>query len=113
MLAHCDSYEHTYPPGSHRGLIRPCNQQPRDVVAVLEGLAKNHESTKSPGASVVEGLIHIRRPRRSRPLSAGCQQTGRHPSTGSDLRARSASSDTIWTAVTALSRGQAESRGVV
>jgi hypothetical protein len=51
VLTNCDSYEHTYPPGSHRGVIRLCNQQPRNVVAVLEGLAKNHDSTNSPGAS--------------------------------------------------------------
>ena len=56
----------TYPPGSHRGviLLRLRDQQPDNVVSVLQGLAKNHDLDELAGCVVVvtEGLIRIRWP---------------------------------------------------
>lgn len=56
----------TYPPGSHRGviLLRLRDQQPDNVVSVLQGLAKNHDLNKLAGSVVVvtEGLVRIRWP---------------------------------------------------
>jgi predicted nuclease of predicted toxin-antitoxin system len=55
-----------YPPGSHRGviLLRLRDQQPGNVVSVLQGLAKNHDLNELAGCVVVvtEGLIRIRWP---------------------------------------------------
>lgn len=55
-----------YPPGSHRGviLLRLRDQQPVNVVSVLEGLAKNHDLDALAGCVVVvtEALVRIRGP---------------------------------------------------
>lgn len=56
----------TYPPGNHRGviLLRLRDQQPDNVVSVLQALAKNHDLDELAGCVVVvtEGLIRIRWP---------------------------------------------------
>lgn len=56
----------TYPPGSHRGviLLRLRDQQPDNVMSVLQRLAKNHDLNELAGCVVVvtEGLIRIRWP---------------------------------------------------
>lgn len=56
----------TYPPGSHRGviLLRLRDQQPDNVVSVLQGLAQNHNLNELAGCVVVvtEGLLRIRWP---------------------------------------------------
>lgn len=55
-----------YPPGSHRGviLLRLRDQQPDNMVSVLQGLARNHDLYELAGCIVVvtEGLIRIRWP---------------------------------------------------
>jgi len=55
-----------YPPGSHRGviLLRLRDQQPANVVALLQDLADNHDLDDLAGCIVVvtEGLVRIRRP---------------------------------------------------
>lgn len=55
-----------YPPSSHRGviLLRLRDQQPDNVVSVLERLAKNHDLDAMAGCVVVvtEGLLRIRGP---------------------------------------------------
>lgn len=55
-----------YPPGSHRGviLLRLRDQQPGNVLSVLQGLAENHDLNEFAGCIVVvtEGLIRIRWP---------------------------------------------------
>jgi predicted nuclease of predicted toxin-antitoxin system len=55
-----------YPPGTHRGviLLRLRDQQPDNVVAVLQRLAENHDLDELAGCVVVvtEGLIRIRWP---------------------------------------------------
>lgn len=55
-----------YPPGSHRGviLLRVRDQQPANVVALLQDLADNHDLDDLAGCIVVvaEGLVRIRRP---------------------------------------------------
>lgn len=56
----------SYPPGSHRGviLLRLRDQQPDNIVSVLQGLAKNHNLDELAGCVVVvtENLIRIRWP---------------------------------------------------
>lgn len=55
-----------YPSGSHRGviLLRLRDQQPDNVVSVLQSLAENHDLDEVASCVVVvtEGLIRIRRP---------------------------------------------------
>ncbi len=55
-----------YPPGSHRGviLLRLRDQQPDNVVSVVQGLATNHNLDELAGCVVVvtEGLVRIRWP---------------------------------------------------
>jgi len=55
-----------YPPGSHRGviLLRLHDQQPDNVVSVLQGMAENHDLNEFAGCIVVvtEGLIRVRSP---------------------------------------------------
>lgn len=55
-----------YPPGSHRGviLLRLRDQQPDNVVSVLQRLAENHDLDELVGCVVVvtERLIRIRWP---------------------------------------------------
>lgn len=57
-----------YPPGSHRGviLLRLRDQQPDNVVSVLQRLAQNHNLDELAGCRVVvtESLIRIRWPDR-------------------------------------------------
>lgn len=56
----------TYPPPSHRGviLLRLRDQQPDNVVSVLQSLAKNYDLDEFSGCVVVvtETLIRIRWP---------------------------------------------------
>lgn len=55
-----------HPPASHRGLIllRLRDQQPDNVVSVLESLAKHHDLNELAGCVVVvtEGFVRIRWP---------------------------------------------------
>ena len=56
----------TYPPRSHRGviLLRLHDQQPANVISVLQRLAEHHSLDDLAGCVVVvtEDLIRIRRP---------------------------------------------------
>jgi predicted nuclease of predicted toxin-antitoxin system len=56
----------SYPPGKHRGviLLRLRDQQPRNVVAVLQRLAEHHNLDELAGCVVVvtEKLVRIRWP---------------------------------------------------
>lgn len=55
-----------YPPGTHRGviLLRLRDQQPDNVVAVVQRLLDNHDLDELAGCIVVvtEALVRIRRP---------------------------------------------------
>ena len=55
-----------YPPGTHHGviLLRLRDQQPDNVVSVLQRLAENHDLNELAGCTIVvtERFIRIRRP---------------------------------------------------
>lgn len=55
-----------YPPGTHRGVImlRLRDQQPANVVSVVQRLLENHDVDELAGCTVVvtETLVRIRRP---------------------------------------------------